>query len=945
MSILMNSELVQRLTTQLLDPKCVLNLDGLLDCVIALFYDCNYPVLKRTQKTIETFLDRNEQLVKSLIDCRISNINFRIIKVIGRGAFGEVQLVRNIQNNQVYAMKMLDKDKMIRRSDAAFFWEERNIMAYSNSEWIVKLHYAFQDLRNLYMVMEFMPGGDMVNLMANHDIPEDWAQFYTAELVLALDAIHSLGYIHRDVKPDNMLISADGHIKLADFGTCIRMNRDGLVRCSMAVGTPDYISPEVLRSQGGEGVYGREVDWWAVGVFLYEMLFGETPFYAESLVQTYSKIMDHNKQLKFPGDVKVSSSAKDIIRSFLSEPNIRLGRDGVSAIRGHAFFKNSVWTFDSIQKSTPPYVPDLLGDDDTSHFDDVEPADPVDCESFQIPKAFTGNQLPFIGFTFSNEFGPLDLIKKQLEEAVLQPIVNGDNNLLDTPVVNGTCGNGNNCHLEEKVDELTNENELLQQQLKNIKEQLEAETNSAKAEIDLLAKEREILEMKCAEMKQNQEMIESEVDSLKQEKENLSGRIKELEIEIGKLTPTQQEAEQLRETNKMLELHLQKCKEQLEQQQQINNHHLNNNNNNAPAVPPPRLSHEIGELKYQRRVLENKIEDLQEQLEGQRRLFSDCQQRLEAEQKLSGLFKVEIEARAKDNEEKEEKFQNMGQQIEEFVLTLERERVSHQHLQNSFVDLQKDKSFLETELRAAMQRHEQEYKSLTANLNLASKKENELISQNKQLQEEINQIRKHSHGPMGLAPVFGGTNTLSSAVSTSSLVSATNSFASVQLHNNNNSILSSSGELEMLSRDQLIHRCQREIKLKEQVCVIEKLAYLGRQKGINDDSAGRANSKKKKKHVDEKRVRDLVEFQMEQERKKYLQKIAQLEEIIQDLHQNLVEEQRKKADLIDEVNLYKKGGAEHIDLNSAQTFRDRRVPRRRQGGGQYQNLENDNDPV
>ena len=118
----------------------------------------------------------------------------------------------------------------------------------------------------------------------------------------------------------------------------------------MAVGTPDYISPEVLRSQGGEGVYGREVDWWAVGVFLYEMLFGETPFYAESLVQTYSKIMDHNKQLKFPGDVKVSSSAKDIIRSFLSEPNIRLGRDGVSAIRGHAFFKNSVWTFDSIQK-------------------------------------------------------------------------------------------------------------------------------------------------------------------------------------------------------------------------------------------------------------------------------------------------------------------------------------------------------------------------------------------------------------------------------------------------------------------------------------------------------------------------------------------------------------------------------------------------------------------
>lgn len=102
-------------------------------------------------------------------------------------------------------------------------------MAHANSEWIVQLHYAFQDARHLYMVMEFMPGGDLVNLMANYDIPEHWAQFYTAELVLALDAIHSLGYIHRDVKPDNMLISRSGHVKLADFGTCVKMNDVGLV--------------------------------------------------------------------------------------------------------------------------------------------------------------------------------------------------------------------------------------------------------------------------------------------------------------------------------------------------------------------------------------------------------------------------------------------------------------------------------------------------------------------------------------------------------------------------------------------------------------------------------------------------------------------------------------------------------------------------------------------
>ncbi|VVC88965.1 unnamed protein product [Leptidea sinapis] len=390
------------LEEKLCDPRSSGNVDCLLDTVTALVSDCDHPAIRR-MKNVEAYTSRYEQFASEIVDLRLKAADFDLIKVIGRGAFGEVQLVRHKSTHHVYAMKLLSKVEMIKRSDSTFFWEERHIMAHANSEWILKLHFAFQDHKYLYMVMDYMPGGDLVSLMSNYDIPEKWAKFYTMEIVLALDVIHGMGFVHRDVKPDNMLIDKYGHLKLADFGTCMRMGPDGLVRASNAVGTPDYISPEVLQSQNGEGVYGRECDWWAVGIFLYEMLIGDPPFYADSLVGTYGKIMDHRNSLQFPEDIDISKDAKSLIRGLLTERTKRLGKNSVDEIKQHPFFVNDQWSFENLRDSVPPVVPELSGDDDTRNFDDIEKSDALD-ELFPVPKAFVGNHLPFVGFTYNGDY-------------------------------------------------------------------------------------------------------------------------------------------------------------------------------------------------------------------------------------------------------------------------------------------------------------------------------------------------------------------------------------------------------------------------------------------------------------------------------------------------------------------------------------------------------------
>ncbi|XP_047913834.1 rho-associated protein kinase 1 isoform X2 [Anser cygnoides] len=523
----------EKIDVTLKDPKSEVNVDCLLDGLDALVYDLDFPALRKN-KNIDNFLNRYKDTVNKMRDLRMKAEDYEVVKVIGRGAFGEVQLVRHKSSRRVYAMKLLSKFEMIKRSDSAFFWEERDIMAFANSPWVVQLFYAFQDDRYLYMVMEYMPGGDLVNLMSNYDVPEKWARFYTAEVVLALDAIHSMGFIHRDVKPDNMLLDKAGHLKLADFGTCMKMNKEGMVRCDTAVGTPDYISPEVLKSQGGDGYYGRECDWWSVGVFLYEMLVGDTPFYADSLVGTYSKIMNHKNSLTFPDDNDISKEAKNLICAFLTDREVRLGRNGVEEIKRHLFFKNDQWAWETLRDTVAPVVPDLSSDIDTSNFDDLE-EDKGEEETFPIPKAFVGNQLPFVGFTYYSNRRYLSV----------------------------SAENSNDNRTGSNVDKSVLEN--MQKMIYELEEQLHNEMQL-----------KDEMEQKCRSSNIKLDIIMKELDEEGNQRKNLETTVSQIEKEKmvlqHKINDYQRKIEQENERRRNVENEVSTLKDQMEDLKKINQH-------------------------------------------------------------------------------------------------------------------------------------------------------------------------------------------------------------------------------------------------------------------------------------------------------------------------------------------------------------------------------------
>ncbi|KAK8852734.1 Serine/threonine-protein kinase lats1 [Tritrichomonas musculus] len=373
----------------------------------------------KQQELFQQFANEESQISR-LSRCRMKEDQFTKIKLIGRGGFGEIWLVQDNITREFFAMKILMKSDIILKDQIINVRTERDILSNLNNPWIVHLQASFQDDTKLYLILEYVAGGDLMTALIRQKVfTESTAKFFAGEIALALNSVHQMNILHRDLKPENILITESGHIKLTDFGLSSfyekadcglqqildeiqealleqvhlkRLKTEARhMRCK-AMGTCDYTAPEVLLGQQPT----TASDYWSLGVIIFEMLFGYPPFTGKSPQETALRITHFKKALRFPQKTEVSPHAIDLIKHLLCEQENRFGFDELC---NHPFFND--FNFDIVELNQPPLIPVIIYPTDTSHFEDLDNSTlkAATTEDGEIPNGELA-RCAFLGFTY-----------------------------------------------------------------------------------------------------------------------------------------------------------------------------------------------------------------------------------------------------------------------------------------------------------------------------------------------------------------------------------------------------------------------------------------------------------------------------------------------------------------------------------------------------------------
>ncbi|XP_050425438.1 atypical protein kinase C isoform X2 [Adelges cooleyi] len=334
--------------------------------------------------------------------------DFELIRVIGRGSYAKVLMVELKKTKCIYAMKVIKKALVTDDEDIDWVQTEKHVFeTASNHPFLVGLHSCFQTASRLFFVIEFVRGGDlMFHMQRQRRLPEEHARFYAAEISLALNFLHTKGIIYRDLKLDNVLLDHEGHIKLTDYGMCKEGIRAGDTTCTFC-GTPNYIAPEILRGED----YGFSVDWWALGVLLYEMLAGRSPFdiagaseNPDQNTEDYLFQVILEKTIRIPRSLSVKAAS--VLKGFLNKnPIDRLGcnrETGFYDIITHPFFKSIDWEMLEQKQVSPPYKPRLDSDRDLANFPPEFTDEPVHLTPDDLRVIEKIDQSEFEGFEYVN---------------------------------------------------------------------------------------------------------------------------------------------------------------------------------------------------------------------------------------------------------------------------------------------------------------------------------------------------------------------------------------------------------------------------------------------------------------------------------------------------------------------------------------------------------------